>query len=108
MTLRPLVTMPVIGVAAAILCAQQNGPSIDGAAAQCRIIERTADANAKVFAQNPRAAQSGTDRIKPVLDACAAFQAEPNAQTASGVINAMGDYDPQTLPPQQRLAQLET
>ena len=100
--------LSVLVVAAAILCAQQTAPSVDTAAAQCRIIERTAETNAQLLARNPRAAQRITDRAKPVLDACAAFQTEPNAQTAAGVISAMGNYNPQTLPPQQRLAKLET
>jgi len=100
--------LSVLVVASAILSALQTTPSIDGAAAQRRIIERTAEANARVFARNPQAAQGVAAGIKPVLDACAAFQAEPNAQTACGVISAMGDDDPQTLPPQQRLAKLET
>jgi hypothetical protein len=101
--LRPLVTMLVIGVAVLTRCAKQTAPSIVSAAAQCQIIQ----ANAEAFAGNPQAAQVVTDRM-PVLDACAAFQKKPNAQTASRVISAMGGYDTQTLPPQQRLAKLET
>ena len=98
----------LITIATAILCAQQTAPSVDTAAEHCRIIRRRAEWNAKLLAGNPQEAQRITDRAKPVLDACVAFQAEPNAQTAAGVISAMGDYDPQTLPPQQRLAKLET
>jgi len=98
----------LITIATAILCAQQTAPSVDTAVAQCRTIERIAEANAELSARNPQAFQHLTDRAKPVLDACVAFQAEPNAQTAAGVISAMGDYNPHTLPPQQRLAKLET
>ncbi|HKD09467.1 MAG TPA: hypothetical protein VKB79_26415 [Bryobacteraceae bacterium] len=93
--------------AAAITGAQQPAPSVDKAAAQCRLTERIVESNAALAVRNPQAAQGAINRIRPVRDACAAFQAEPNAQTVAAVISAMGDYDPQTLPPQERLAKLE-
>ena len=72
----------LITIATAILCAQQTAPSVDTAAEHCRIIRRRAEWNAKLLAGNPQEAQRITDRAKPVLDACAAFQAEPSASTA--------------------------
>ena len=97
-----LVAVPVI------FCAQQTAPSVDTAATQCRIIEQIDKATAEPSAGTPQAAQLAKDTIKPLLDACVAFQAEPKAQTAARVITAMGNLQFGNLPPRERLAKLET
>lgn len=45
--------------------------------------------------------------LQALLGACAVFKARSNGETAAKVIAAMGDYNPQTLPPKERLAKLE-
>ncbi|HKE23351.1 MAG TPA: hypothetical protein VKB88_13385 [Bryobacteraceae bacterium] len=91
----------------ATLCAQQTSSPIDTATMDCRTMNQISQTNARLTAQNPQALLGLTEKMKPVLDACVAFQAETNAETAAKVIAAMGDYNPQTLPVSQRLAKLE-
>jgi hypothetical protein len=96
-----------LALAAATLCAQQTNSPIDTANSDCRVANQTNQMNTRLLANNPQQLGSLTDRLKPVLAACSAFQADTNAQTAAKVIAAMGDYNPQTLPARERLTKLE-
>lgn len=89
-----------LALAAVTLCAQQTQSPIDKAAGYCQGIN--------VLANTAARRQGGSDKIKPVVDACAAFHANANAENAAKVAAAMGEYNPQFLPAKERLAKLES
>jgi len=98
--------LAISALAAAGVCAQQTDPAFDKASLDCRLADMTDQANAVMLAGVPQL-QAAADKLQPVLAACDAFRASPDAQSAAQVIAAMGAYNPQLLPAQQRLAKFE-
>jgi len=95
--------LPLLALAGAVVCAQQTNSPMNTAEFDCRTAGQIGEMHSRLVPNN----QALSDKIRPLLDACAAFRADSSEKTAAAVIAAMGDYNPGTLPALQRLAKLE-